>query len=107
MVLSWTCVQVQYRMHPCLSEFPSNTFYEGTLQNGITDAERMQLGVGFPWPMPNRPMMFYVQVSASRPRCTLTLPVYPHALGVPSLMLDCRARCALGVPGGCSWAKRR
>lgn len=25
-------LQVQYRMHPCLSEFPSNTFYEGTLQ---------------------------------------------------------------------------
>ena len=25
-------LQVQYRMHPCLSEFPSNTFYEGALQ---------------------------------------------------------------------------
>lgn len=25
-------LQVQYRMHPCLSEFPSNTFYEGSLQ---------------------------------------------------------------------------
>jgi regulator of nonsense transcripts 1 len=25
---------VQYRMHPCLSEFPSNTFYEGSLQVG-------------------------------------------------------------------------
>jgi len=22
-------LRVQYRMHPCLSEFPSNTFYEG------------------------------------------------------------------------------
>ena len=22
-------LQVQYRMHPCLSEFPSNMFYEG------------------------------------------------------------------------------
>ena len=29
-------LQVQYRMHPSLSEFPSNTFYEGTLQNGVT-----------------------------------------------------------------------
>lgn len=27
-------LQVQYRMHPCLSEFPSNMFYEGTLQVG-------------------------------------------------------------------------
>ncbi len=33
-------LQVQYRMHPVLSEFPSNTFYEGTLQNGVTLAER-------------------------------------------------------------------
>jgi regulator of nonsense transcripts 1 len=29
-------LQVQYRMHPQLSEFPSNLFYDGTLQNGVT-----------------------------------------------------------------------
>ena len=29
-------LQVQYRMHPALSEFPSNLFYDGTLQNGVT-----------------------------------------------------------------------
>ena len=28
-------------MHPCLSEFPSNSFYEGTLQNGVTTGERL------------------------------------------------------------------
>ena len=33
-------LQVQYRMHPCLSEFPSNTFYEGTLQNGTGVGDR-------------------------------------------------------------------
>jgi superfamily I DNA and/or RNA helicase len=33
-------MQVQYRMHPCLSEWPSDMFYEGTLQNGITEGER-------------------------------------------------------------------
>lgn len=26
---------VQYRMHPALSEFSSNMFYEGSLQNGV------------------------------------------------------------------------
>ena len=26
-------LQVQYRMHPCLSEFPSNMFYEGYVSN--------------------------------------------------------------------------
>ena len=28
-------------MHPCLSEWPSNMFYEGTLQNGVTEGERV------------------------------------------------------------------
>ncbi|KAK8460462.1 hypothetical protein SEVIR_2G333600v4 [Setaria viridis] len=55
-------LQVQYRMHPCLSEFPSNCFYEGTLQNGVTVNERQSSGIDFPWPVPNRPMFFYVQM---------------------------------------------
>jgi len=46
-------------MHPCLSEFPSNTFYEGTLQNGVTINERLYRGIDFPWPVPNKPMFFY------------------------------------------------
>jgi regulator of nonsense transcripts 1 len=52
-------LQVQYRMHPCLSEFPSNTFYEGTLQNGVTISERLYKGIDFPWPIPTKPMFFY------------------------------------------------
>ncbi|CAN0842759.1 Regulator of nonsense transcripts 1 homolog [Linum grandiflorum] len=55
-------LQVQYRMHPALSEFPSNSFYEGTLQNGVTVNERQTTGIDFPWPVPNRPMFFYVQM---------------------------------------------
>eukprot|EP00529_Nitzschia_sp_RCC80_P005463 CAMPEP_0113504498 /NCGR_PEP_ID=MMETSP0014_2-20120614/34747_1 /TAXON_ID=2857 /ORGANISM="Nitzschia sp." /LENGTH=1043 /DNA_ID=CAMNT_0000399611 /DNA_START=152 /DNA_END=3283 /DNA_ORIENTATION=- /assembly_acc=CAM_ASM_000159 len=59
-------LQVQYRMHPALSEFPSNMFYEGSLQNGITEAERQLLTQpgftgkeDFPWPVPSKPMFFY------------------------------------------------
>ncbi|GLJ46454.1 hypothetical protein SUGI_0979100 [Cryptomeria japonica] len=55
-------LEVQYRMHPSLSEFPSNNFYEGTLQNGVTVIERQLTGIDFPWPVPNRPMFFYVQM---------------------------------------------
>ncbi len=51
-------------MHPCLSEFPSNTFYEGTLQNGTGMGERRLAGVDFPWPNPDKPMMFWVQLGA-------------------------------------------
>ena len=54
---------VQYRMHPCLSEFPSNTYYDGTLQNGVTIEEREYKGAeGFPWPQPQKPMFFYTQM---------------------------------------------
>lgn len=59
-------LQVQYRMHPCLSEFPSNMFYEGSLQNGVTEADRQLLSLpgfkgreDFPWPIPSKPMFFY------------------------------------------------
>jgi regulator of nonsense transcripts 1 len=52
-------LQVQYRMHPTLSEFPSNMFYEGSLQNGVTTQERIRTQVDFPWPNPDKPMMFH------------------------------------------------
>jgi hypothetical protein len=59
-------LQVQYRMHPALSEFPSNMFYEGSLQNGVTEADRQLLTTpgfagkeDFPWPVQNKPMFFY------------------------------------------------
>jgi regulator of nonsense transcripts 1 len=59
-------LQVQYRMHPALSEFPSNMFYEGSLQNGVTESDRQLLNLpgfagkeDFPWPVPNKPMFFY------------------------------------------------
>ncbi|KAL1915089.1 uncharacterized protein VTP21DRAFT_7570 [Calcarisporiella thermophila] len=55
-------LQVQYRMHPCLSEFPSNMFYEGTLQNGVTAQERLRKHVDFPWPVPETPMFFYLNL---------------------------------------------
>ncbi|OEU20041.1 hypothetical protein FRACYDRAFT_260210 [Fragilariopsis cylindrus CCMP1102] len=57
---------LQYRMHPALSEFPSNMFYEGSLQNGVTEADRQLLNEpgftgkeDFAWPVPSKPMFFY------------------------------------------------
>ena len=59
-------LNIQYRMHPALSEFPSNMFYEGSLQNGVTETDRQLLTQpgfsgkeDFPWPVPKKPMMFY------------------------------------------------
>jgi regulator of nonsense transcripts 1 len=52
-------LQVQYRMHPCLSQFPSTTFYEGSLQNGVTKNDRIRPDINFPWPDMETPMFFY------------------------------------------------
>lgn len=57
-------LQVQYRMHPCLSQFPSNAFYEGALQNGVSAADRLLTSVDFPWPNPSSPMMFWSATGA-------------------------------------------
>lgn len=51
-------LQIQYRMHPCLSDFPSNVFYEGALENGVGAAERTRRSLDFPWHNPDSPMMF-------------------------------------------------
>ncbi len=56
-------LQVQYRMHPCLSNFPSMTFYEGSLQNGISKQDRVMELPNFPWPVPDKPMVFYHTLS--------------------------------------------
>jgi len=52
-------LEVQYRMNPNLSEFPSNMFYEGSLQNGVTVEERTVSNSTFPWPIRSVPMMFW------------------------------------------------
>ncbi|SPJ10470.1 regulator of nonsense transcripts, putative [Plasmodium sp. DRC-Itaito] len=52
-------LEVQYRMHPALSEFPSYVFYDGSLQNGITLKEREYPLKTFPWPNMKCPMFFY------------------------------------------------
>ena len=57
-------LQTQYRMHPCLSAFPSNAFYDGALQNGVTASDRASASVPFPWPNPNKPMMFWTHLGA-------------------------------------------
>ncbi|KCV70143.1 hypothetical protein H696_03602 [Fonticula alba] len=52
-------LNTQYRMHPCLSDFPSASFYEGSLSNGVNELQRNRPDVKFPWPNPDKPMMMY------------------------------------------------
>ena len=55
-------LDVQYRMHPCLSQFSSNAFYEGSLQNGVT-AEDRDASLVFDWPNRRKPMFFYNSIA--------------------------------------------
>ncbi|PHH54451.1 Regulator of nonsense transcripts 1 -like protein [Ceratocystis fimbriata CBS 114723] len=55
-------LNVQYRMHPCLSDFPSNMFYDGDLQNGIGYESRIRNDIDFPWPVKESPMMFWANM---------------------------------------------
>jgi regulator of nonsense transcripts 1 len=51
-------LEFQYRMHPALSEWPSNFFYEGSLRNGISVRERTPRHRVFPVPVQGLPMVF-------------------------------------------------
>jgi len=42
-------LDTQYRMHPAIAMFPSDLFYGGKLNNGVSPPERRPLP-GFPWP---------------------------------------------------------
>ena len=56
-------------MHPCLSEWPSNMFYEGTLQNGVTEGERVMDQVSRPVGVPRVPRVaapFWKKTGAAR-----------------------------------------
>ena len=47
----------QYRMHPAISMFPSDLFYGGKLNDGVSPPERRPLQ-GFPWPREEFPVAF-------------------------------------------------
>jgi len=48
-------LDTQYRMHPAISQLPSDLFYAGRIQDGITQEDR-QAPEGFAWPRPEYPV---------------------------------------------------
>ncbi|XP_078588165.1 regulator of nonsense transcripts 1-like [Branchiostoma floridae x Branchiostoma japonicum] len=55
-------LDTQYRMHPAISAFPSQHFYNGQIKDGIEASDR-PLPAGFNWPNQNMPVSF-VNVSS-------------------------------------------
>ena len=52
-----TMLTTQYRMHPAIREWPSERFYGGELEDGVTAAER-SAPAGFVWPDWDAPVAF-------------------------------------------------
>ncbi|KAK3269061.1 hypothetical protein CYMTET_22473, partial [Cymbomonas tetramitiformis] len=52
-----TMLEVQYRMHPAIAEFPSRHFYASRLANGVS-AEDRPAPRGFDWPRAEWPVCF-------------------------------------------------
>tara|TARA_B100000287_G_scaffold365124_1_gene359683 strand:+ start:681 stop:2717 length:2037 start_codon:yes stop_codon:yes gene_type:complete len=50
-------LKTQYRMHPCISEYPSARFYDGLLDDGVSSNERLA-PAGFIWPNWDLPIAF-------------------------------------------------
>lgn len=49
-------LNVQYRMHPSIALFPSSQFYNGKLNNGVSEEER-KAPAGFIWPNEKEPVV--------------------------------------------------
>ncbi|EAY21670.1 putative regulator of nonsense transcripts, putative [Trichomonas vaginalis G3] len=52
-------LRTQYRMHPGLSAFPSEAFYSGMLQDGVTAEHRTWPNQFMKWPNPKLPLIFW------------------------------------------------
>lgn len=50
-------LNIQYRMHPCISAFPSSMYYDGKIRSGIAGAAR-RAPQGIAWPVPEVPVTF-------------------------------------------------
>lgn len=59
-------LNVQYRMHPALSEFCSNMFYDGMLQNGLHASER-HAQLRLPLAAQRQAMMFWAASGSEDP----------------------------------------
>ena len=65
-VLPCFFLDLQYRMHPALAEFPSCAFYGGKLKSAVTAIDR-EPPAYFPWPDSKSPLLF-IDVAAREKR---------------------------------------
>ncbi|OHS92785.1 putative regulator of nonsense transcript [Tritrichomonas foetus] len=89
-LMGWkpSILKMQYRMHPGLAEFPSKTFYQGFLKDGVTEAKRTWPKSFLTWPNPNIPMFFWNVKSQEEYYENGLSYVNRHELGCIAVLLD-------------------
>ena len=53
------CLQIQYRMHPLIAEFPSAQFYQNFVLNGVLASDHKLNELDAFWPIVNKPISFH------------------------------------------------
>jgi regulator of nonsense transcripts 1 len=82
-------LRMQYRMHPALSEFPSEAFYKHLVKDGITAAHRRWRGGDFvTWPNPEVPMFYWNVLSEEEYYESGLSYVNRHEIGCIAVLLD-------------------
>lgn len=52
-------LRMQYRMHPGISTLSSVSFYDGLIQDGVSELDRSAAQPVLPWPNPLQPLLFW------------------------------------------------
>ena len=81
-------LRTQYRMHPALSAFPSEAFYQGMLQDGVTAEHRTWPTKFIDWPNPQLPLIFWNINSQEEFYESGLSYVNRHEVGVVALILE-------------------
>lgn len=53
------CLQIQYRMHPIIAQFPSTQFYQNFVLNGVDASDHKLKELDRFWPVAGKPMFFF------------------------------------------------
>eukprot|EP00959_Pyramimonas_sp_CCMP1952_P220027 4600261-Pyramimonas_sp.AAC.1 len=76
----YTMMDIQFRMHPSIAEFPAAHWYNGALANGVT-AEQRRAPAGIAWPDPSQvrsPSLLRFRLDEPLPHPSQSPPVSPQ-----------------------------
>ena len=90
-------LSIQYRMHPAIASFPSFTFYNDLLKNGVDNMQRTDYGSNFRWPG-SAPLFFYhIDAQEEHSSTGKSYVNQSEALAVVEIVKRLGARADIGI----------